>query len=147
LRGDTGFVRTDPLQEVRMPVRVVVADDADGVRELTCLLLEMDGDFQVVGRARDGAEAIDVSRSTRPDLVLLDVAMPVMDGIAALPHLRSDLPTARLVLFTGFRESSLEREARAAGADAVIEKGVGVQTLVQTLREICLQPRSSAVAH
>ena len=131
---------------MRIPVRVVVADDADGVRELTCLLLEMDGDFQVVGRARDGAEAIELARAGRPDLVLLDVAMPVLDGIAALPRLRAELPEARLVVFTGFRESALEREARGAGADAVIEKGLGVQTLVQTLREVCMLPRESSVS-
>lgn len=139
-------MRTEPRQDVRLPIRVVVADDADGVRELTCLLLEMDGDFQVVGRARDGAEAIEVARGAHPDLVLLDVSMPVMDGIAALPQLRSEHPGARLVLFTGFRESSLEREAQAAGADALIEKGVGVQTLVQRLRELCRLPRGNAVA-
>jgi DNA-binding NarL/FixJ family response regulator len=124
----------------------VVADDADGVRELTCLLLEMDGDFQVVGRAKDGAEAIELARCTNPDLVVLDVAMPVMDGLAALPQLRDEHPDARLVLFTGFRESALEREARAAGADALIEKGVGVQTLVQQLREVCRLPRGEAVS-
>lgn len=139
-------MRTEPRQNVRLPIRVVVADDADGVRELTCLLLEMDGDFHVVGRAKDGAEAIEVARGSHPDLVLLDVAMPVMDGIAALPQLRIEHPNARLVLFTGFRESSLENEARAAGADALIEKGVGVQTLVQRLRELCRLPHGNAVA-
>ena len=139
-------MRSEPRQDLRLPIRVVVADDADGVRELTCLLLEMDGDFQVVGRAKDGAEAIELARGSHPDLVLLDVAMPVMDGIAALPQLRADHPEARLVLFTGFRESALEREARAAGADAIIEKGVGVQTLVQQLRELCRLPRGNAVA-
>jgi DNA-binding NarL/FixJ family response regulator len=139
-------VRSTPRQELRLPVRVVVADDADGVRELTCLLLEMDGDFQVVGRAKDGAEAIELARASQPDLVLLDVAMPVMDGITALPQLRTEHPDARLVVFTGFHESALEREARVAGADAVIEKGVGVQTLVQRLRELCRLPRGNAVA-
>lgn len=139
-------MRSELRQDLRLPIRVVVADDADGVRELTCLLLEMDGDFQVVGRARDGAEAIEVARGAHPDLILLDVAMPVMDGITALPLLRGEHPDARLVIFTGFRESALEREAREAGADAVIEKGVGVQTLVQRLRELCCLPRGNAVA-
>lgn len=119
------------------PVRVVVADDADGVRELVCLLLEMEPDFTIVGRARDGAEAIDVVLRTGPDLVLLDVAMPVLDGIAALPRVRRAVPTARVVVFTGFSAYTVRDQALALGADDVLEKGLGTGPLIERLRAVC----------
>ncbi|WP_131768576.1 response regulator transcription factor [Candidatus Protofrankia californiensis] len=118
-------------------VRVVVADDADGVRDLVCLLLDMEPDFVVVGQARDGAEAIEIVSCTEPDLVLLDVAMPVMDGLAALPMIRRRAPQARVVIFTGFSEQALGEQASALGAHALIEKGLAVDSLVDRLREVC----------
>jgi CheY-like chemotaxis protein len=125
------------LDSAAAPVRVVVADDADGVRELVCLLLEMEPDFTVVGRARDGAEAIDVVLRTGPDLVLLDVAMPVLDGIAALPRVRRAVPTARVVVFTGFSAYTVRDQALALGADDVLEKGLGTGPLIERLRAVC----------
>ncbi|MBL7488437.1 response regulator transcription factor [Frankia sp. AgB1.9] len=119
------------------PVRVVVADDADGVRELICLLLDMEPDFTIVGRAANGAEAVDVVAQTGPDLVLLDVAMPVLDGIAALPRIRRLVPGARVVVFTGFSAYTVRDEAVALGADDVMEKGLGAGPLIDRLRAVC----------
>ncbi|WP_307874517.1 response regulator transcription factor [Frankia nepalensis] len=119
------------------PLRVVVADDADGVRELICLLLDLEPDFTVVGRAANGAEAVDLVAETGPDLVLLDVAMPVLDGIAALPRVRRLAPSARVVIFTGFSAHTVRDEALALGADDVLEKGVGSGPLVARLRAVC----------
>jgi DNA-binding NarL/FixJ family response regulator len=115
----------------------VVADDADGVRDLVCLLLGMEPDFVVVGQARDGAEAVDVVSRTIPDLVLLDVSMPVLDGLAALPAVRRAAPDARVVIFTGFSEQALGERASALGAHALIEKGLPTDRLVDRLREVC----------
>ncbi len=120
-----------------VPVRVVVADDADGVRELICLLLDMEPDFTIVGRAANGAEAVDVVAETGPDLVLLDVAMPVLDGIAALPRIRRLVPGARVVVFTGFSAHTVREEAVALGADDVMEKGLGAGPLIDRLRAVC----------
>ena len=124
------------------PTRVVVADDADGVRELMCLLLDTEPDFTVVGYARDGVEAVEVVTSTVPDLVLLDVAMPVLDGLGALPELRRIAPDACVVVFTGFSEESLREEAVALGADALLEKGVATGSLVAALRDACRTRRA-----
>jgi DNA-binding NarL/FixJ family response regulator len=131
-------------EPVRLPVRVLVADDADGVRELVILLLDMEQDFTVVGQARDGLEAIDQARSLQPDLVVLDVSMPRLDGIAATPRILRAAPTARVALFTGMAEPEVEQEAQQAGADALLAKELGASTLVDRLREICRRPRGRA---
>jgi DNA-binding NarL/FixJ family response regulator len=122
-------------------VRVVVADDTDGVRELVCLLLGMEADFEVVGQARDGDEAVRVVADTCPDLVLLDVAMPVLDGLTALPRVRAAVPAARVVMFTGSAHNGLAHEVAARGGDAVLEKSVGVASLAARLRDLCSGPR------
>ncbi|ADP84270.1 response regulator transcription factor [Pseudofrankia inefficax] len=135
LAGAPGSAFTTPYGPA--PVRVVVADDADGVRELICLLLDMEPDFTIVGRAANGAEAVDVVAQTGPDLVLLDVAMPVLDGIAALPRIRRLVPGARVVVFTGFSAYTVRDEAVALGADDVMEKGLGAGPLIDRLRAVC----------
>jgi DNA-binding NarL/FixJ family response regulator len=124
-----------------MPVRVLVADDSDGVRELVILLLDMESDFTVVGQARDGLEAVDRARELQPDLVVLDVSMPRLDGINALPQILHASPTSRVALFTGLSEPGIEQEARDAGADALLPKELGATTLVDRLREVCRRPR------
>jgi DNA-binding NarL/FixJ family response regulator len=116
--------------------RVLVVDDAANLRELLTLLLEIEDDFEVVGTASDGQQAIDAAVSLRPDVVLLDLAMPVMDGLQALPALRQHLPDARIVIFSGFEHQALAEEALLAGADAYIEKGTSVTQLVNQLREL-----------
>jgi DNA-binding NarL/FixJ family response regulator len=131
-------------EPVRLPVRVLVADDADGVRELVILLLDMEKDFTVVGQARDGLEAVDQARVLQPDLVVLDVSMPRLDGITATPHILRASPTSRVALFTGLSEPSIEQEAARAGADALLAKELGAMTLVDRLREVCRGPRARA---
>lgn len=114
-----------------------MADDNDGVRELVVLLLEMEPDFRVVGQARDGFEAVTASRDTQPDVVVLDVSMPVLDGLAALPRIVACSPGSRVVLFTGDSDHGLERDARAAGATSVLSKDIGAATLIERIREAC----------
>jgi DNA-binding NarL/FixJ family response regulator len=114
-------------------VRVLVADDSTGVRELLVMLLSMESAFTVVGQAGDGVAAISLAESLQPDLVILDVSMPRLDGIAALPQVRAVSPQAQVVIFTGDTDGSMESEARAAGAAAVIAKDIGAVTLVEKL--------------
>jgi DNA-binding NarL/FixJ family response regulator len=116
--------------------RVLVVDDAANLRELLTLLLESEDDFEVVGTASDGAKAIEAAEQLNPDIVLLDLAMPVLDGMQALPKLRSQLPDARIVIFSGFDQGPLVEEAMKIGADAYLEKGASVTSLVSMLREL-----------
>lgn len=118
------------------PWRVVVADDADGLRELICLLLDLEDDFTVVGSAGDGAGAVEISMAVRPDLVVLDLAMPVMDGMAALGELRHRLPDTRVVVCTGYDVASVGTAVMAAGAAAVLQKDGAFTELPGRLRAI-----------
>ncbi len=115
------------------PVRVLVADDSPGVRELLVLLLNMESTFTVVGEARDGLAAVELAERLQPDLVILDVSMPRLDGIEALPRVRDASPKSRCVIFSGDSDLRLEQEARAAGAIAVISKDTGAITLIERL--------------
>jgi DNA-binding NarL/FixJ family response regulator len=116
--------------------RVLVVDDAANLRELLTLLLETEDDFEVVGTASDGVQASDMAAALSPDIVLLDLAMPVMDGLQALPGLRRMLPGAVIVIFSGFEQGALVDEALASGADAYLEKGASVTQLVDLLRDL-----------
>jgi DNA-binding NarL/FixJ family response regulator len=116
--------------------RVLVVDDAANLRELLTILLEAEDDFEVVGTAADGQQAIDCAAELAPDVVLLDLAMPVMDGLQALPALRRALPDARIVIFSGFEQSALARQALSSGADDYVEKGASVTELVARLRRL-----------
>jgi DNA-binding NarL/FixJ family response regulator len=113
---------------------VLVVDDAANLRELLTLLLDTEDDFEVIGTASDGEQAIVVAESLQPDIVLLDLAMPVMDGMQALPRLRHMLPGAIIMIFSGFEQRALVDEAMSAGADAYLEKGASVTQLVDLLR-------------
>jgi DNA-binding NarL/FixJ family response regulator len=115
------------------PLRVLVADDSAGVRELLVLLLNMESSFTVVGEARDGVAAVALAERLQPDLVILDVSMPRLDGIEALPKVRDASPQSSVVIFSGNSDEGLEQEARAAGAVAVISKDTGALTLIERL--------------
>jgi DNA-binding NarL/FixJ family response regulator len=116
--------------------RVLVVDDAANLRELLTILLDVEDDFEVVGTAADGEQAIVAAERLQPDIVLLDLAMPVMDGLQALPQLREHVPAARIVIFSGFEHAALAAQALDAGADAYIEKGTSVTQLVAQLRQL-----------
>lgn len=116
---------------------VVLVDDAEDLRVLVSRLLDRDGRFQVVGEAGDGAEGIDVVGRTVPDVVLLDLAMPVMDGLEALPRIREASPSTRIVILTGFEEDQLTDDDVYVDADGFLEKGVAYDHLCATLAKVC----------
>ena len=116
------------------PIRVVIADDAVGLRGLLRAMLSRQTGFEVVGEAGNGAEALVVVSRTRPDLVLLDLAMPVMDGLEALPKITALSPSTRVAVLSGFDAAQMEDEARALGAHAYLTKGLSPAELVAALR-------------
>ncbi len=125
-----------PAGDAEPLLRVVLVDDTPDIRLLLRVGLEAGGRLRVVGEAGDGAEGVDVVTRTRPDLVLVDLAMPVRDGLQALPALRRACPSARLVVHSGFEGSRILPRARAAGADAYLQKGLDPWALEERLLEI-----------
>lgn len=122
-----------------MSCRVVVVDDAADLREMLTMVLDLrgGGDFEVVGEAGDGREAVQVVEQTQPDLVLMDIAMPVMDGLEAVPLVRTVSPDSTVVMLSGFPARTAEAGALEAGAHAYLEKGGRLAaTLVPSLTDI-----------
>lgn len=116
--------------------RVVVVDDTPDLRDLLTVVLNRAPDFEVVGHAGDGREGIDLLRRERPDVVLLDLAMPVMSGLEALPRMRGLVPEAAVVVLSGFGAEAMARQALDAGADAYVEKGTPAPRIVARIREV-----------
>ena len=112
---------------------VVIVDDDTDVRALIRARLRMSGLFDVVGQGADGAEAVALAGEHRPALMLLDVSMPDVDGLEALPRVLEASPTTRVVMFSGFEEQGLVEKTRELGAVAFIEKSASLDTLIQRL--------------
>jgi diguanylate cyclase (GGDEF)-like protein/PAS domain S-box-containing protein len=102
--------------------RVLIVEDDPGLRSLTRLIFADDDDFEVVGETGDGREAVALARHRRPDLVLLDLALPGIGGLEALPMLRAVLPEAKLVVVSGHDAATYAEAARRQGADAYLAK-------------------------
>lgn len=125
--------------------RVVIADDSDDVRILLRVQLEMDGRFAVVGEASDGAAVVELAREQQPDLIVLDLAMPRVDSLAALPMLREAAPGARVVVLSGFDPLTVGPKVMAAGASRCVEKGFRMN-LGDVLAEVLQEETDPQVA-
>src|SRR4051794_33410070 len=126
------------------PSTAVIVDDAIEVRLLVKHQLGLSGRFVVVGEGGTGRDAIEQVRRHRPALLLLDVSMPDMDGIEALPHVREASPETVVVMYTGFDEGGLALRARALGAVALIEKSAAIEVLPEQLDAIVRAAATSA---
>jgi DNA-binding NarL/FixJ family response regulator len=115
-------------------LRVVLCDDVAELRQLVRAQLEAEGDIAVVGEAGDGVEAVRLIEDERPDLVLLDLSMPDMDGLEVLAQLREAAPDTRVVVFSGFVAGPLGRRAVALGAYDYVEKGAPAEELRRAVR-------------
>jgi DNA-binding NarL/FixJ family response regulator len=102
---------------------IVVVDDAAEVRALLRTRLRLSGGLQVVAEGTDGAEAVELVARHRRDLLLLDVSMPGVDGLEALPRVLAASPRTRVVLYSGFEEEGLAQQAVHLGASAFVETG------------------------
>ena len=114
-------------------VRVVIADDQRLFAEALEAILSTDGRISVVGRAADGQAAVDLVRDRQPDVVLMDIAMPVLDGIAATEKIRAEAPKTRVVVLTGSQAPQDISRARAAGAAGYVTKDQIAGDLVRAI--------------
>lgn len=103
--------------------RLALCDDSAALIRLLELVFEVEHGIEVVGTAADGIEVVDLCARTRPDVLLLDVAMPNRDGISALPHVLEASPDTKVLVYTGFASDSVRRRAIENGALDVVLKG------------------------
>ncbi len=119
-----------------MPRSVLIVDDGEIVRKVIRRFFEKLTDWQVAGEAGDGAEAIQKAKELRPDLILLDVSMPNMNGIEAAPILKNILPGVYIIVFTMFDAALGSRLSSAAGVDLVVPKAEGLTGLVNAVQHL-----------
>jgi DNA-binding NarL/FixJ family response regulator len=124
------------MSRTKSPIKVVVADDHEAVRAGFAALLDTQPDLTVVGTASDGAQAVALSRTLRPDVVLMDVRMPNMDGIEATRQLASDPDGPRVLILTTFDLDHYVFDALRAGASGFLLKDVTAEQLFDAVRVI-----------
>jgi NarL family two-component system response regulator YdfI len=126
-------------------IRVLIADDHEVVRDGLRLILETEMDFCVVGEAADGAQAVQLTGALQPQVVLMDLRMPGMDGLTAIDQIRAQWPAVALVILTTYNEDELMMRGLRAGACGYLLKDTNRQSLFATLRaaargEVLLKP-------
>jgi YesN/AraC family two-component response regulator len=112
---------------------VAIADDNEGVRTLLEVLIDLDDRLELVGVAADGRAAIELVAGTSPHVVLLDLSMPVLDGLQVLTALRETNPATRVVVYSGFSGAEVQEAARRAGAVDYLVKGVEPEVIIERL--------------
>ena len=120
-----------PSEDTR--IRVLIADDDQPFLESLQKLIDRQPELTVIGAAADGLEAIELADQLDPDAVVLDLHMPLLDGVSAAARLRRDHPSVCLIALTGDEEPALHRAVRDAGADEVLLKTQLVEGLIERL--------------
>ena len=124
-------------------IRVLLVDDQAVVRRALRVRFRLEPDLQVVGEASTGREALSLAQTLRPDVVLMDLQMPEMDGIEATTALRRVVPQSAVVILSIYDDAQTQKQAQAAGAVAFVEKRGATETLLSTIRQAAEQVRKS----
>lgn len=119
-----------------MPWRILIVDDHPAVRHTLRNLFEAVPEFLVCGEAENGQQGIEKARQLEPDAIILDISMPVLNGLEAANILRSTLPGIHILMFTSFVHPQLSETALAAGANRVISKSSSPAALIRALKEL-----------
>lgn len=122
-----------------MPKRILIADDNAFVRTAMYELFEREPDFQVCAVAENGREAIEEARRLHPDLIILDLAMPVMNGLEAARILRQIMPEVPLIMYSANEDRRSEQIARSIGISELIPKSGKVSRLIESARDLTYQ--------
>ncbi len=120
------------------PIKIVIADDHEILRAGLRKVLSIARNFDIIAEAEDGLQAIEYSERYQPDIVLLDIFMPKMTGIEAIPHIRELCPFTFIVMFTAFEDINHIEKALKAGADGYLTKGVAPQFLIEALNDVVM---------
>jgi len=128
-----GPLADDVIDLREPPIRIVLADDNGEIRYLLRTWLEIEGRFEVMAEAERGNELVDLVEEGHPDEVVVDLAMPDMDGFAAIAEIRKRAPDTKILVLSAFASPSIRRKAFALGADAVLTKGVPLEEVESAL--------------
>jgi DNA-binding NarL/FixJ family response regulator len=115
---------------------VYLCDDVAAMRLLLRAVLEAYDDVEIVGEAGDGRTALDDVRRLRPDVLVLDISLPELDGLEVLEELAVSAPETRVVVFSGFSADQLEAAVLARGAQCYIEKGADIEHVAHAVRHV-----------
>ena len=113
---------------------VLIVDDSAYIRQALCELFNKEADFEVCGDAENGKKAIEKARELRPDLIVLDLSMPVMNGFDAARVLKRLMPAVRLIMYSAFGDRLAEKQARLVGISEVVSKSEHVSVLIHKAR-------------
>lgn len=115
---------------------VYLCDDVAAMRLLLRVVLEVHDDVEIVGEAGDGRTALDDVERLRPDVLVLDISLPELDGLEVLEALATRAPETRVVVFSGFAADQFEAAVLARGAQCYIEKGADIDVVARAVREV-----------
>jgi len=117
-----------------MPKTVLVVDDNPAIRHALCQSFTAEENFDVCGEAENGLQAIEKAQELHPDLIVMDLSMPVMNGIDAARALKRLLPAVPLIIFSEYCDAFSENEARSAGVSGLVSKSEHVSVLIEKMR-------------
>ena len=118
------------------PITVLLADDHAIVRQGLGALLHADGHFKMLGEAKTGREAVDLATELRPDVILMDIAMPVLNGLEATRQILAANPAARIIILSAHSDDEYIERTTAAGVAGFLEKQTSAEILTKAIREV-----------
>ena len=122
-----------------MAKTILIVDDSAYIRRGLCELFKRESDFEVCGEAENGKEAIAEALELRPDLIVLDLSMPVMNGLDAARELKKLMPTVPLIMYSAFGDGFVEQQARLVGISELVSKSQPAAILVRKARSLLYQ--------
>lgn len=123
--------------------RLLIVDDMPQVRRELRTLLPLVDDIEIVGEAENGQSAIELAAALQPDAILMDVEMPIVDGISAARLIKQASPATRIIILSIHNDTAVRAQARSAGADDFVDKGAPLTALLQAIKPISSE-RTSA---
>ena len=118
-------------------IKLLLVDDQIMVRRGVRMRLALEPDLEIIGEASSGREALDLCRTLNPDVVVMDIEMPDLDGLSALRILRESMPGCSVIILTMHDDTQNQTRALASGAKAFISKQGGATVLIEAIRKIC----------
>jgi DNA-binding NarL/FixJ family response regulator len=122
--------------------RILIVDDVPQVRRELRTLLPLLDDIEIIGEAENGQCAIELAVTLQPDVILMDVELPIVDGIAATRSIKQANPATRIIILSIHNDAMVRTQARSAGADDFVDKGAPLTTLLQAIKTISTERTS-----